>query len=162
MMNGLLPDRPPIGFTVPASDLYYLWDGVRWILVGSLPIIAGASISEGSSFVLVELATTGIEAGTYRSVTVDECGRVIGGTSPTTLTEYGIIDAQSALISGQNIRTVFGSSVLGAGNIRSQPSATGMSWNESTDAYTYIDCPDTDFGLTWNESTDTYATIIHY
>lgn len=39
------------------------------------------------------LASTGVVAGTYNSLSVDEKGRVIGGTNPTTLSGYGITDA---------------------------------------------------------------------
>ena len=42
----------------------------------------------------IDLATTGVGAGTYRSVTVDTYGRVTGGTNPTTISGYGITDAQ--------------------------------------------------------------------
>lgn len=42
----------------------------------------------------IDLATTGVSAGTYQSVTVDTYGRVTGGTNPTTLSGYGITDAQ--------------------------------------------------------------------
>jgi hypothetical protein len=41
----------------------------------------------------IDLATTGVSAGTYRSVTVDLYGRVTAGTNPTTLAGYGIVDA---------------------------------------------------------------------
>ncbi|WP_396190395.1 hypothetical protein [Flavobacterium sp.] len=41
----------------------------------------------------IDLATTGVTAGTYRSVTVDAYGRTTGGTNPTTLSGYGITDA---------------------------------------------------------------------
>ena len=40
------------------------------------------------------LTATGVTAGTYRSVTVDVKGRVSAGTNPTTLSGYGITDAQ--------------------------------------------------------------------
>jgi hypothetical protein len=40
-----------------------------------------------------KLSTTGVSAGTYRSVTVDTKGRVSAGTNPTTLAGYGITDA---------------------------------------------------------------------
>lgn len=40
------------------------------------------------------LANSGATAGTYRSVTVDAKGRVTAGTNPTTLSGYGITDAQ--------------------------------------------------------------------
>jgi hypothetical protein len=42
----------------------------------------------------IDLATIGT-AGTYRSVTVDAYGRVSAGTNPTTLSGYGITDAQA-------------------------------------------------------------------
>lgn len=42
----------------------------------------------------IDLATTGVSAGTYKSVTVDTYGRITGGTNPTTLAGYGISDAQ--------------------------------------------------------------------
>lgn len=42
----------------------------------------------------IDLATTGIVSGTYRSVTVDSYGRITAGTNPTTLSGYGITDAQ--------------------------------------------------------------------
>lgn len=42
----------------------------------------------------IDLATTGVSAGTYKSVTVDVYGRVTAGTNPTTLAGYGITDAQ--------------------------------------------------------------------
>jgi len=42
----------------------------------------------------IDLATTGVTASTYRSVTVDSYGRVTAGTNPTTLAGYGITDAQ--------------------------------------------------------------------
>lgn len=41
----------------------------------------------------IDLATTGISAGTYRSITVDTFGRATAGTNPTTLSGYGITDA---------------------------------------------------------------------
>jgi phage-related tail fiber protein len=42
----------------------------------------------------IDLATTGITAGTYISTTVDAYGRITAGTNPTTLSGYGIVDAQ--------------------------------------------------------------------
>ena len=41
----------------------------------------------------IDLATTGVSAGTYKSVTTDIYGRITGGTNPTTLSGYGITDA---------------------------------------------------------------------
>jgi hypothetical protein len=41
----------------------------------------------------IDLATTGVGASTYTSVTVDTYGRVTAGTNPTTLAGYGITNA---------------------------------------------------------------------
>ena len=41
-------------------------------------------------------ATSGVTAGTYKSVTVDAKGHVTAGTTPTTLCDYGITDAKIA------------------------------------------------------------------
>jgi hypothetical protein len=41
----------------------------------------------------IDLATTGVVAATYKSVTVDAYGRVTAGTNPTTLAGFGIGDA---------------------------------------------------------------------
>jgi phage-related tail fiber protein len=43
----------------------------------------------------IDLATTGITAGTYKSLTIDAYGRATAGTNPTTLAGYGITDALS-------------------------------------------------------------------
>ena len=45
----------------------------------------------------IDLATTGVTPGTYRSVTIDAYGRTTGGTNPTTLAGYEITDAQSQI-----------------------------------------------------------------
>jgi len=42
----------------------------------------------------IDLATTGVSASTYQSITVDAYGRVTAGSNPTTLAGYGITDAQ--------------------------------------------------------------------
>ena len=42
------------------------------------------------------LTATGVTAGTYRSVTVDAKGRITAGTTPTTISGYGITDAQTS------------------------------------------------------------------
>lgn len=42
----------------------------------------------------IDLATTGVGAGTYKSVTTDVYGRITGGTNPTTLAGFGITDGQ--------------------------------------------------------------------
>ena len=59
------------------------------LTVTGSPITTSGNIS-------VALATTGVLAGTYKSVTVDTKGRVTNGTNPTTLAGYGITDGISA------------------------------------------------------------------
>lgn len=41
----------------------------------------------------LDLATTGISAGTYKSLTIDAYGRATAGSNPTSLSGYGIADA---------------------------------------------------------------------
>lgn len=56
------------------------------------------------------LSTTGVTAGTYRSVSVDSKGRVLAGTNPTTLAGYGITDPVVAGVSASAPLTVSGTS----------------------------------------------------
>lgn len=60
-----------------------------WQLVTNGPIVLGTT---ALTFEMVA-GKTGIGAGTYRSLTVDKYGRVIGGTNPKSLAGYGILDA---------------------------------------------------------------------
>lgn len=50
--------------------------------------------NSGPRTITADLTATGVTGGTYKSVTVDVYGRVTGGTNPTTLTGFGIVDAQ--------------------------------------------------------------------
>jgi len=60
-----------------------------WQLVTDAPIVLGTT---ALTFEVVA-GRTGIVAGTYRSLTVDKLGRVIAGTNPETLADFGIKDA---------------------------------------------------------------------
>ncbi|MCO7519181.1 MULTISPECIES: phage tail protein [unclassified Pseudomonas] len=60
-----------------------------WQLVTDAPIVLGTT---ALVFEMVA-GRTGVNAGTYRAVTVDKYGRVVGGTNPTSLSEYGIATA---------------------------------------------------------------------
>ena len=83
----------------------------------------------------IDLALSGVTAGTYRSVTVDGYGRVTGGTNPTTLAGYGITDAytttqvDSALALKLNLSggTMSGNIAMGSNRITGlpTPSASG-------------------------------------
>lgn len=76
------------GMLVPVEQGVSNADSV-WQLVTDFPISLGAT---ALSFEVAS-GPTGLAAGTYRSVTVDKRGRVVGGTNPTTLAGYGITDA---------------------------------------------------------------------
>ena len=57
----------------------------------------------------VGLADSGVTVGTYKSVTVDQYGRVTSGTNPTTIAGYGITDAL------QSTRQITGATSLDGG-----------------------------------------------
>jgi hypothetical protein len=106
---------------------------VTTISSGNLNPIFTTSISNPTttpaiSFVLTNAAqntvlagpTSGAGAPTYRSIvdadiTALNWSKIIA--TPTTVAGYGIIDAQPILVSGTNIKTINGSSVLGSGNL---------------------------------------------
>lgn len=58
----------------------------------SVDTVSSGRITVGASG--IDLATTGVSATSYTSVTVDVYGRVTAGSNPTTLSGYGITDAQ--------------------------------------------------------------------
>lgn len=57
-----------------------------WQLVTDAPIV----LSTTPLVFEMVAGRTGVNAGAYTKVTVDKCGRVIGGTTPTNLAGYGI------------------------------------------------------------------------
>lgn len=65
-----------------------------------------AGIAEGANKFTYTHPTSGVAAGTYKSVTVDANGHVTAGTNPTTLAGYGITDAEkSGSVSTHNTAT---------------------------------------------------------
>jgi microcystin-dependent protein/phage-related tail fiber protein len=56
--------------------------------------LTGDATGSGATSISVTLANSGVTAGTYKSVTVDAKGRVTSATNPTTLSGFGITDAQ--------------------------------------------------------------------
>ncbi|EST12217.1 gp53-like domain-containing protein [Sporolactobacillus laevolacticus] len=83
------------------------------------------------------LAKSGATAGTYRSVTIDENGRVTAGTNPTTLSEYGITDA----VALSDLENNFGES--GYKGYQKLPGGLIMQWNleQVSDSGTYVTFP---------------------
>ena len=69
----------------------------------------------------IDLATTGVTAATYKSVTVDAYGRVTAGTNPTTLAGYGITDAYTQ----DQVNTMVGSKLSLTGGVMSGAIAMG-------------------------------------
>lgn len=63
-------------------------------VTASAPITA--TVNQTTKAVNITHNTSGITAGTYRSVTVNTYGHVTAGTNPTTLSGYGITDAKIA------------------------------------------------------------------
>lgn len=64
---------------------------------------AGTGLSKTGN--TLSLATGVVPTGTYRSVTVDTYGRVVAGTAPTTIAEYGLTDAQPMIMGGASTIT---------------------------------------------------------
>lgn len=79
--------------------------------------------------------TSGITAGTYRSVTVNAQGHVTGGTNPTTLAGYGITDAKIAdgvITLGENTVTPITPSTLISSIEAASPLSIAITGNAAT------------------------------
>lgn len=72
-----------------------------------------------------DLGVTGVKAGIYKSLTIDSFGKAIAGSNPTTLNEYGIIDAQPL----SNSLTYFNN--LNVGNSKNVLTSDGTKWISS-------------------------------
>jgi hypothetical protein len=75
----------------------------------------------------IDLATSGVSVGTYKSVTADAYGRITAGTNPTTIAGFGISDAYTIA----QIDTLFGSTSSAA---TSAAAAATSASNASTSA----------------------------
>lgn len=84
----------PTFTSAPVSGQVVISDGVTGGIKSSGFTIA-KSVPSNAAFTdtVYTHPTSGVTAGTYRSVTVNAQGHVTGGTNPTTLAGYGITDA---------------------------------------------------------------------
>jgi phage-related tail fiber protein len=101
---------------------------------GTSGLTISATAGEGTA-ATIALSNTGVTAGTYSMLTVDAQGRVTAASTPTTLSGYGITDGQATLVSGTNVKTVNGASILGSGNIDLGGAVTGILKVNGSGAY---------------------------
>ena len=93
----------PLTFTIGTNDINVnQFSGQGNIIAGNGLTLTGntlAVVTANTGRIVVnpdsiDLATTGVTAGSFTKVTVDAYGRVTGGSNPTTLAGYGISDGQ--------------------------------------------------------------------
>ena len=82
------------GFLKKTATNTWTLDTNTYLTANQTITLSGDISGSGSTSITTTLANSGVTAGTYRSVTVDVKGRVTAGTNPTTLSGYGITDAQ--------------------------------------------------------------------
>jgi len=80
----------------------------------------------------IDLATSGVTTGTYKSVTADAYGRITAGTNPTTLSGFGITDAYTIA----QIDTLFGSTTSAATSAAAAATSASNAATSETNAST--------------------------
>lgn len=92
------PGDPSLGelfYKTSGSVGLYVYNGGSWEQIAEAS--AALNLTAGTGLTLagdeISLSTGVATPGTYKSVTIDTHGRVVSGTSPTTLAGYGITDA---------------------------------------------------------------------
>ena len=80
----------------------------------------------------IDLATSGVTAGTYKSVTADAYGRITAGTNPTTLSGFGITDTYTSA----QIDTLFGSTESAATSAAAAATSASNASTSATNAST--------------------------
>ena len=99
--NGFICTIPTSGTLGSTSITFTQFSGAGQVVAGTGMSKTGntLNVNTASSARIVvgadeiDLATTGVTASTYKSVTVDTFGRVTAGTNPTTISGFGITDA---------------------------------------------------------------------
>ena len=87
-------------------------DNLKKVIVDELHIGSGSNVLKLKSSGGKLRAEDNANAKASHDITFSELS-----STPTTLSGYGITDAQSALVSGTSIKTINGTSLLGSGNI---------------------------------------------
>lgn len=107
------------------TDTLTITPSNKWIGVGG-------SATDSSDILYIGHALSGVTAGTYKSVTVDEAGHVTAGSNPTTLAGYGITDGDMVkqVLSSSN---VYGRLMITANNTN----AASGSITNNTVSYAY-------------------------
>jgi hypothetical protein len=80
----------------------------------------------------IDLATSGVTAGTFKSITTDVYGRVTAGSNPTTLSGFGITDAYTIA----QIDTLFGSTTSAATSAAAAATSASNAATSETNAST--------------------------
>jgi hypothetical protein len=78
----------------------------------------------------IDLASTGITPGTYKSLTIDAYGRATAGTNPTTLSGYGITDAYTIA----QVDALFGSTTSAAASAAAAATSASNAATSATNA----------------------------
>jgi phage-related tail fiber protein len=99
------------------STKYAALNSSNTITAAAVPAFTGGDIVSVGGTLALNLIDTGVEAGTYNSVSVDSKGRVVGGTNVNTLTDTGVtagtyksvtVDVKGRVSAGTNPTTLAG------------------------------------------------------
>ncbi len=111
--NGAFSSLTGTPTTIAGYGITDAFDGAFSSLTGTPTTIAGYGITDAFDGAYGSLTGT---PSTFTPSAHNQAWTTITST-PTTISGYGITDAQATLVSGTNIKTVNGTSLLGSGNI---------------------------------------------
>jgi len=125
------------GFLTKTAANTWSLDTSTYLTGNQTITVSGDASGSGATSIALTLANSGVTAGTYTKVTVDAKGRVTTGASLSSgdvttalgytpynstnpngyITSSALSGYQATLVSGTNIKTINGSSVLGSGDL---------------------------------------------